>query len=145
MSQENVEIVRNLYRAWDAGDRDAALRVADPEVVVDATRRVFNPATYVGVEGVRRWRADMDEVWQEFRTEQLQFIDAGDHVVVSGRLVGKGKASGVEVEQPIASVWTLRAGRVIRWAMGYTDHREALEAVGLSEQDISGPILRRSE
>jgi ketosteroid isomerase-like protein len=135
MSQENVEIVRNLYRAWDAGDRDAVVHFADPEVVVDATRRVFNPATYVGVEGVRQWWTDMDEIWQEFRTENLEFIDAGDRVVVSGRLVGKGKASGVEVEQPIATVWTLRAGRVVRWEMGYNGPREALEAVGLSEQD----------
>jgi hypothetical protein len=41
------------------------LRVAwlrDPEIVIDASRRVFNPTTYVGKEGARRLFADMDDV-----------------------------------------------------------------------------------
>lgn len=60
-------------------------------------------------------------------------IDAGSRVVVVGRLVGKGKASGVEVEQPIAGIWNVRDGRVVRVELGYTDRAEALAAVGLSD------------
>jgi ketosteroid isomerase-like protein len=133
VSQENVEIVRSAFAAWGGGDRERALDLADPEIVVDATRRVFNPATYVGVEGVRRMFADMDEVWQEFSPEQLEFIDAGDRVVVIGRSIGKGKSSGVKVERPLAAIWTVRDGRVIRVETSYVDRRAALEAVGLAE------------
>ena len=133
MSQENVELVRNAYMAGNKGDRDAALRSADPEIVIDATRRVLNPATYVGIDGARQWFAEMDEVWERFGLEMDEFIDAGDRVVVLGRLTGKGKASGVEVEQPIATVWTVRDGRIIRGEIGYTSRREALEAAGLRE------------
>jgi ketosteroid isomerase-like protein len=145
MSQENVEVVQAAFEAWDAlrwdlgssdrGPVERALSLIHPEIVVDATRNVFNPATYVGMEGLRRMQADTGEVWEEVRTERLEFIDAGDRIVVIGMLVGKGKASGVQVDQPVAQIVTVRDSRVVRWELGYTDRREALEAVGLSEQD----------
>jgi ketosteroid isomerase-like protein len=77
--------------------------------------------------------ADMDEVWEQFHTEPDELIDAADRVVVIGRLIGKGRASGVEVEQPIAEVWTVRDGRIVRGELNYTDRGKALEAAGLRE------------
>jgi ketosteroid isomerase-like protein len=135
MSRENVEIVRSVYAAWAAGDGEKALGLLHPEITVDATRRVFNPATYVGFEGLRQMFGDTVDVWEEFPFEPLEFIDAGDRVAVVGRLVAKGKGSGVEVDQPIAAVWTVLDGRAVRWELGYTSRTEALEAVGLSEHD----------
>ena len=132
MSQENVEIVRTMLAAAD--DREAVLKFVDPEIVIDATRNVINPETYVGFEGLERWQAHSDEVWDEIRLEPIEFIDAGDRVVTISRLIGKGKGSGVEVTRATsAQVATLRNGRVIRWEIGFTDRREALEAAGLQE------------
>ena len=137
MSQENVEIARSIFEALNRGDRERGIELAHPEVVLDATRNVFNPKTYVGKDGLRQWLADTDDVWEGMRTEQNEFIDAGDRVVVIGRLVGKGKGSGVEVARPNATVLTIRNGLLIRSETSFTDRREALKAVGLSEQDIS--------
>jgi ketosteroid isomerase-like protein len=133
MSQENVEVVRSVYGAWNRGDQETALGFAHPEIVIDASRRVFNPTTYVAKEGARRLFADTDEVWEQFHTELDELTDTADRVVVTGRLIGKGRASGVEVEQPIADVWTVRDGRIIRGELNFTGRREALEAAGLSE------------
>ena len=133
MSQENVEIVKAVFEALNDGDRERAIGLAHPEIVLDATRSVFNPKTYVGRDGLRQWLADTDDVWDGMHTEQNEFIDAGDRVVVIGRLVGKGKGSGVEVGQPNATVLTIRDGLLIRSETGYTDRREALKAAGLSE------------
>ena len=63
----------------------------------------------------------------------MEFIDAGERVVVVGRMRGEGKASGAEVDQSYAGIWTIRGGRVIRWELGYEDRRAALEAAGLRE------------
>jgi ketosteroid isomerase-like protein len=43
MSEENVNVVRAVLAAFRAGDRDKALTLVDPKVVIDAARRVFNP------------------------------------------------------------------------------------------------------
>ena len=133
MSQENVEIVRRLLDALNLGDREMAVAFADPEIVIDATRHVINPGTYAGIDGLRQMLAGMDEVWEEMRMEPTEFIDGEDRVVVIGRLVGKGKGSGVEVDRPNAQIWTLRDGRVMRLAYGFTNRTEALEAAGLLE------------
>jgi ketosteroid isomerase-like protein len=133
MSQANVEIVRKVFAALNRGDREEAVGLAHPEVVLDATRSVFNPKTYFGKDGLRQWLTDTNEVWDEMHTEQNEFIDAGDRVVVIGRLVGKGKGSGVEVESPNGTILTIRDGLVIRSETGYTSRREALEAAGIQE------------
>jgi ketosteroid isomerase-like protein len=126
-----VELVRSLYEA--GGDREKVLALAHPDIVVDATRRVFNPTTHVGTDGLRRMFAEADEVWEEFRVEPLELIDAGDRVVVIVRVVGKGKGSGVEVTHHSAQIWALHDGRITRWEVGYADRHEALAATGLSE------------
>jgi ketosteroid isomerase-like protein len=133
MSQENVEIVRRVIDAWNRDEQERIVRFLDPDVVFDATRRLINPKTYTGMEGMRSMLADRDEVWEEFRTEPGEFADAGDRVVVVGRWVGKGKGSGLQVQQPIAHVFTLHDGRIIRWELGYADRGEALKAAGLRE------------
>jgi ketosteroid isomerase-like protein len=132
VSKENVEIVRNAFEAIAAADRDRALSYADPGMVVNAMSRVFNPTVYRGLQGLRRMLADMDDVWEDLRPEAQEFVDAGDRVVVAGRMVGKGKGSGVEVGRDFAGIWTVRHGRIVRWDI-CRDRAEALEEVGLSE------------
>jgi ketosteroid isomerase-like protein len=132
MSRQNVEIVRTVLGAWNRNEHEGILDLLDPEIVFDATRREVNPKTYVGMGGMRRMLADRDEVWDEFRTEPLEFLDAGDHVVVIGDWVGRGKGSGIEVRQPTAHLFTVDAGRIVRWELGHSD-AGALEAAGMSE------------
>jgi uncharacterized protein len=132
MSEENVEIVRWLYDAALRGDTERVIEMADPAVRLDMSERVFNPALYEGHEGLRRFYAEIDEIWEEFRVEPLEFIDAGDMVVVSHLVRGRGKGSGVDVELPSTSVFTLLGGLVIENHM-YRDHTRALEAAGLRE------------
>jgi ketosteroid isomerase-like protein len=132
MPQANVEIVRKAFEAISVGDRERALSYTDSGMVVNAMSRVFNPTVYRGLQGLRQMLADMDDVWEDLRPEAREFIDAGDRVVVTGRMVGKGKGSGVEVGRDFAGIWTVRNRRIVRWDI-CRNRAEALEAVGLSD------------
>ena len=131
MSPDNVEIVRRMYAAVNARDQETLMGLADPEIVIDATRLVFNPGTYLGLDGLREIAAGTDDVWKQITFEPLEFIDAGERVVVVERLIGMGKGSGVEVAQTWGAVWTVRAGRVVRMELGFPNREAALAAVGL--------------
>jgi ketosteroid isomerase-like protein len=133
VSADNVEIVSAALRALMAGDRETLYSFAHPEIVVDATRNVFNPATYEGLDGLRAMLAGMDEAWAEMRVEAAELIAAGERVVTVGRLIGKGKGSGVEVDRFNGQVWTLADGRVVRLEIGFDDLAAALEAAGIAE------------
>jgi ketosteroid isomerase-like protein len=130
MSQENVEIVRRCSEFWTSRDFAYLAEVADPELVIDMSRNVFNPGVYRGLDGFRRFVEQVDEMWERFEAEVEELIDAEDHVVTAVRLAGRGRG-GVEVEMHIFTVWTLRNGKVLRYEGGYRDRCEALEAAGL--------------
>ena len=67
------------------------------------------------------------EPWEEFQFEAEELIDAGDQVVVTYRQRGRGKGSGIEVENTLAAVATMRDGKVIRGHV-YLDRAAALKA-----------------
>ncbi len=134
MSRTAEAVVRDLLDAWDRGDTDAIVAYTDPEVVIDATRRVFNPKVYEGADGVREMIAEVNEVWEGLRAVDLEYIEAPDgRLVVAGQMVARGTGSGVETSQPMAGVWTVRDDRVVRWELGFVDRAKALEAVGMSQ------------
>jgi uncharacterized protein len=132
MSDENVEVVRHVYDAALRGDTEAVISFLDPAVRLDMSERVFNPEVYEGHDGYRRFVEEVETVWDDFRVEPREFIDAGENVVVPHMVRGRGKESGVEVELPSTSVNTVRDGLVTASRM-YRDHGQALEAAGLSE------------
>jgi ketosteroid isomerase-like protein len=133
MSQENVEIVRRLWEAWERRDTEAVLGLYDPAIVWEVRASPLS-GSYVGHEGVRQYFREWMEAFEGYDAKAETFIDAGDKVVVRSRVRGRGKASGVEVGMPGWQVYRIRDGLVIRVDFFQTE-AEALEAAGLSEQD----------
>jgi ketosteroid isomerase-like protein len=136
MSYENVEVIKRAHERLFgdlAAFRGTAADLAEfcaPEVHLDQTRRVLNPASYDGYEGLLRGLGEVRDAWERFTLEPERFIDAGDRVVVIHRVRARGRGSGVELEARSASVYTLRDGRVVRLVV-YDEPSDALESVGL--------------
>jgi len=128
MSQENVEIVRAIYEAWSESRSAAPFIERDLEYVNPP--EAVEPGTRIG----RRYLAAVQDVYPDFRIEPERFVDAGDDVVVIASIRGRGVRSQAVADQRQGYVWTLRDGKAIRFRW-FNDPRQALEAVGLSEQD----------
>jgi ketosteroid isomerase-like protein len=131
MSQENVELVRRHLDAWLSGDNETALGYYDPEVEFDASVRPEGQV-YRGHEGVAEAMRVWTGAWEDWSVEFEQMIDAGDKVLVIARESGRGKGSGVEVEQKAFAVFTVREGKIVHWK-GFVNRSDALEAAGLSQ------------
>jgi ketosteroid isomerase-like protein len=138
MSEENVEIVRRIVEAFEAGvergDFDAAWETGavarDCEWV--AAPEFMEGRTFRGREGfiefMRRWT----EGFEGYSIQRERLIDAGDNRVVGFfTQSATGKTSGARVEQKYAVAYELEDGQLVR--IRYLDHAEALEAAGLSE------------
>ena len=133
MSQENVEVVRATFEAWNAGDMDAIREQYDPDVIARAPEGWPEPGPYVGREAVIRYWEQQRETWDADALELIgDFIHAADRVAV--RFIWDGAGHGPEWNMELTGVYTVRNGK-IRTAEFFRDHAEALEAVGLSEQD----------
>src|SRR5438270_13349385 len=99
---------------------------------IDLSRRVFNPETYKGFDGLVRLNDELREVWAEWKVTPERIVAVGDSVVSIETVRGRGRGSGLETEARYASIWTFANGRVTRVQLGF-DPDEALKAVGLAE------------
>jgi uncharacterized protein len=133
MSQENVEVVKAGFEAWNAGDMDAYRELYDPDVIVRTPEGWPEPGPYVGRDAFMRWCEQLRETWDADALEVVSdFIDGGDRVAV--RQVWRTAGHGPEANMEMTNVVTVRKGRVVYQEFVW-DHAEALESVGLSEQD----------
>ena len=138
MSQENVEIVRRAYEAFNRGGIDACISEGlwSPEVVWDVTPTgIPGLGTYRGREEVKRFFEDdwfSTFPFEEWEVKLEEVIDAGDRIIGMSRQHGRGATSGVMAELELAQVSTLRDGLVVR-IDNYVDRAKALEAAGLRE------------
>ena len=115
MSEENVEIVRLVYEGWARGDfsEGAAFH---PEVEFEMVDWP-EPVRSRGVEEMQRmWRTTLS-AWDDFRAQPDDFVDYGDNVLVLNSIRARGKGSGAEVSAQTATVWTLKAGKVVRLSL----------------------------
>jgi ketosteroid isomerase-like protein len=146
MSQENVELIQRLTAGAgsdlvplirDDGAWAAFEEAIEPFVQPDCQVVAITPGLtweYSGVEGFREGWLDWLAPWASYRQELEEPIDLGDRIVILGRERGRLVDTDSEVETRSGAVYYLRNGKIAR-AEYYLTRGEALEAVGLSEQD----------
>jgi ketosteroid isomerase-like protein len=120
MSQANVEIVRTFLSA----DVEEALSHADPGIV-------WNPVEELSTQGhdaVRTSLAHWKGEWDDYKLVPEEFVDMGDSVVVTVRVGGRGRGSGVDIDALFYDVYTLRDDKIVRMDQ-FAERSEALEAV----------------
>jgi ketosteroid isomerase-like protein len=131
MSQENVEVVRALFEAWNADDMDAFRELYDPDAIMRMAQDWPEPGPYVGREAIMREFEQLRQTWDADAAEPIgDFIDVGDRVVV--RHIWRGAGQGPEAEVELTAVWTVREGRILA-ADYFHDYAEALETLALRE------------
>ena len=87
--------------------------------------------TYRGHEGLRRWMGEIDDQFDEWRVAIDDFREVpGGRLLALGTVHVRGRASGVEFDQPIAMLLGFSGGRLIEMRT-IPDHAEGLEAAGL--------------
>jgi ketosteroid isomerase-like protein len=136
MSQENVEVVRAAFEAWNAGELPDVVSHFHPELVYHPRADEPDPSPHVGRDAYERLVNGFVDSFSEVTFEVLEWIDAGDHVIAStvlhAVLHGQEGASGAGVSDTYVFVYKLRDGLVVEgWE--YRTKQEALEVVGLSE------------
>jgi ketosteroid isomerase-like protein len=134
MSRTNVEIVERLLRMFSDQDIDGMIEAVDSEVEIDYSESDAPDASvYRGHAACRAFLQGRYEDWEHRSFDAVEIIDAPPNAVIAlGRMRGKGRASGVDVEANSVTVWTLRHGKVSQIKL-YRTRAEALRAVGLAE------------
>jgi ketosteroid isomerase-like protein len=130
MSSQNVELVRAGFEALSEGDVEGLLPFIHPEFEVTTSPDLAaEPDTYRGHDGVRRYFDSFYDAMDEVRFEPRGFRDVGGRVIVPTTLCARGRTTGIETQQELVMVWSLREGQAIR-VETYGTLNEALDATG---------------
>jgi ketosteroid isomerase-like protein len=132
MSKENVDKAREFIAAYNRRDFDAAVESFDPEIEWVLPDRQSSDSCRGPAEVKRFWEG-IDETFDELRLVPQEFVDAGDRVATRLRHHGRGKRSGIEIDEEMYhQVATFSRGRMVRIEY-FGEWSEALAAAGLSE------------
>jgi len=134
MLQQNVEVARSIFAAWERGDYSSA-EWAYPEIEFVAADGP-TPGSWTGVAAMAgAWREALS-AFQELRAKADEYRALDDErVLVLMHFSGRGKTSGLEVgdiQMKGANVFHVRDGMVTR-LVTYWDRERAFADLGLRE------------
>jgi ketosteroid isomerase-like protein len=131
MSQENIEVARRAFAAFNHRDLDTMLALAHEEIVVES-RLVAMEGGYRGHEGVRRWWDNAFDVLPDYEIEVDEIRDLGEFTLARLRAHAHGAGSAAPLEEVIWHVARWHDGKCV-WLRNCMTEDEALEAIGLQE------------
>jgi ketosteroid isomerase-like protein len=143
MSQGNVKIVRSVFEPLDGINlagidwgveaiREMLGRAYSPDIELTTLASGLGSGVnefYRGLDGLVRYLREWLDPFSEYQVENLDYIEAGDCVLIPSRQWGVGAGSGVRVELELTTLLELRDGQIAR-AHQYDTLEEALEDAG---------------
>jgi ketosteroid isomerase-like protein len=134
MSEENVEAVRDLWRAWSSGGIEAVAEIVPADTVAYAFPGWVGKSKQIGPDGLRAMQAEWHEAFAEYDMDLAEVRESGDRVVALIIQRGVTKEAGVAISAQIGAVYSdFRDGGQVGEVRFYPSWEEALEAGGLGE------------
>ena len=134
--ESNVAVIREFYNALARENVPAILELLDPQVEWREPESVPWGGTFHGHEGFREFIRKLFDQPVELNREVLQYLDAGEQVVVLLRQMGTRKGGYAGYDVPEAQVWTVRNGKVVDFE-GYFDTAIVLDTLQLQPRVIT--------
>jgi ketosteroid isomerase-like protein len=94
VSRENMEVVREMYEAFNRGDVEGALKLLHPEPELHQSPDVVDAEAYIGLEAFLRGMTLFTEEFDDPRLEPQDVDQLGDRVFMRVRVSGRGKRPG---------------------------------------------------
>ncbi len=132
MSQEDVELIRRYYRAWNGGGLDAVRAFWSDDFQWHDAPGMPDGGVYRGSDAVAAHFRDLEEILGDMKVHIDGIVPAGDEVFVRLRVHLGAPRGGLLLDGPIFETVSIKHGKLSRIRL-FLEEREALEAAGLPE------------
>jgi ketosteroid isomerase-like protein len=126
--RDPVALMRRMFDAFQSGDYDAIMGALHEDCEFRNPEHAIEPGIRRGPAEFRRALENVNQIL-EFTIEFEEIRRSGDTVVVGYRAIGKGRESGVPIDQRFGHVWKFEDGKVktLEW---FSSFDEALAGAG---------------
>jgi ketosteroid isomerase-like protein len=132
VSEANVELVRSMNTSLGAGEVEGLIgRFHEDAEWRDLQHAPDMPEVVQGRAAILALWAQWTEVFDEFKAEVFEYVDADPWVICDSHWYGTGKGSELVVDLRCADAYEVREGKLARAVVGYADVATALKAVRL--------------
>jgi ketosteroid isomerase-like protein len=132
---DNVELVRQLWSAFERGGIEAVLQIVDPDVEWEPYGG--GGTVYRGHDGLRAYMSERRARNEEADGRLYSAFAKGDYVVARGEIRIRGE-HGIVTMQP-GWLYEFREGRLLRFR-GFPTQEAALRAAGLAPADAASVV-----
>ena len=108
-----VDVIREMYAAFEAVDVEAAMALLDDEIVIEQDPALPWGGRFEGKAGALEFFAGLVGSIDS-KVTKLALHGAGDQVVQYGRTIGTVRATGVAFDVAECHVWTVRDGLAVK-------------------------------
>jgi ketosteroid isomerase-like protein len=122
--EDPLELCQLAMERFNGGDVEAIVDGFDEDVEWWPLRSQTE-GPYHGHEGVRRWVAETDELFEYSYATITEASWRGDAIIAEGRIDLKGKQSGAPIQLPITWIFRVKGDKLV-WGRAFTDRRAAL-------------------
>ena len=129
MSEHDVESLRRIYNAFSRWDVDELVSDLAHDIEWSLPDTLPWGGTRHGHEGVRAFVSVSNDHVEGRWADPDDFLDAGDRLIVQGRMRGRAKASGRGYEVDFVHIWTMTDGVASRMR-AYFDTAPIMAALG---------------
>jgi ketosteroid isomerase-like protein len=127
--ERTITAVRRAYAAFNRGDIDAAVAPLDEYIEWSEPTQFPGGGIYHGREGARRYLSQSRASLAEGTSEPVQFISAGNRIVVFVHAHVRPQGSREWHDIDLADVYTIRDGRIVQM-QAFANRQEALRSAG---------------
>jgi ketosteroid isomerase-like protein len=112
MTNENIEVITQIYEAFARQDLEDLLTLVDPDCVVTQDASLPWGGRHVGHDGVTALALSLlGSTDSAVIVESL--FEADGQVIQCGRSKGTVRANGAAFDIPEVHIWTLKDGKVV--------------------------------
>jgi ketosteroid isomerase-like protein len=115
MPASKAEVVRELYRRFQEGDREGALDLLSDDFLAEVPASMSaEPDVYRGREGALRYLRGFEGAIDNVRFVPHEFLEEGGCVLAVLDMRGQGAGSGIEVVLEAVVVHCVESGKITR-------------------------------
>jgi ketosteroid isomerase-like protein len=132
MPEKRVELARRLIELFNRGDREGLKEITIDDAEIVPMRAALEGTVYRGPNALDDFWAAIDESWETVQMVIDEISEHGNRVLAVGRLRGRARRTGMELDSPMAWVATFDEGKVasMRTYVSVAEAREAADLGG---------------